>query len=107
MRETRMASPFRAGAMFATHALAVIAPASVRAQAFVRAITGSGGETLGFAQQVTVDPANGNAFVADAGHSWALVFTSNGRQRALPAQFKGRNREGERAPTAMPRPAAR
>ncbi|MBK7333903.1 MAG: hypothetical protein IPI87_16885 [Betaproteobacteria bacterium] len=80
-----MASPFRTVAMVATQALAVIAPASIRAQALVRTITGSGGETLGFAQHVTVGPANGNAFVADTGHSWVLVFTSNGRQRALPA----------------------
>ena len=78
-----MASPFCTVAMVATLAMAVIAPASVRALTFVRAITGGGAETIGFAQGVTVDPANRNAVVADSGHTRVVVFTSNGTQRAV------------------------
>ena len=64
--------------MLAALALAAVAPEAAQAQAFVRAITGSGAETIGFAQGVAVDPANGNVVVADTGNARVLVFTATG-----------------------------
>ena len=68
----------RAVAIAAALVLAAVAPDSPRAQTFVRAITGSGAETIGFAQGVAVDPANGNVVVADTGNARVLVFTATG-----------------------------
>jgi len=73
-----MTHPRSAVAMLASLALTMVAPDPAHAQTFVRAITGSGAETIGFAQGVAVDPANGNVVVADTGNSRVLVFTATG-----------------------------